>query len=500
MDETFLKLLTALLKGGESSGSGVRALTDQKRLDYLNGEQFGTGGQYWMGRASEKTEVMGEIAKTFVCDNRINGCINRHVSAIFGKDPEFDLVIGDNPYTGEEVQALTDWWSTANIHSTIKDLLIKSVALGRGSLRVTIPAKFQQQVAAATDYPTVLKYVRVQALPATQAGPVVDEWGDTLGYFFAYDVQDGQNKKRLVEVHTPEQVATYEVQSDKPGTAVIPAAPNPLLPYEDFLIRQFNRSGGPLIDQSVIDLQNGLNEEWTYMRRDSKLAGFRTVWVTNSQPPKDADNKPVPWDFSPANVLHIQGLPIKEKSNMAPEPITVGHENPGVGVLLPVDPSVFFLPKIKEFKSAIEDKFNQTWVDAAAKAISGESKIESRKAFDLGVISDGNMASMAVKWLVETVLRVAASLLGRTLTEGLTVRPKLFLDVKTKSLDVFAALVTARASGCVSLETVIEANPAVSDPAVEKTRLEAEQAAKQAEQTPDTQPQPTAEGTPPAGA
>lgn len=471
LPKTFLKLLTAALSAPKTPRGqfATRVLTDQKRLDYLNGEQFGPAGAYWMGRTSDKPKVMQEIAKTFVCDNQIKICVGRHVAAIIGKDPEFSLLSGDDTVEGPLVTEITRWWNAFDAHKQLQELMRMVSALGRASIRVYIPNKFAEILKnPPSKLGDALQLIYFQVISPLSAGPVRDEFGDTLGYYFRYQTGSGPSSETLLEVHTETTVTTVKMEGTQIVSTVIPPEENPI--QGDFLMREFTRNAGPMIDQSCIDLQNALNEEWTYMRRDSQLAGFRTVWTTNADDPVDADGNPVPWDFSPANVLSLKGILLESKGQTTSEDYT----QPNVGVLLPVEPERFFIPKIKHATQALKVHFNQGWVADESPDSSGESQKQSRKAFDLQVTMDGGTAGLAVKWLVETVLALASNLSGEALPEDLTCKPRLYLDVAQGDLETFKALVDPVTKGLVSLATLTEANPAVTDAAAELERLKAE--------------------------
>ncbi|WP_034335089.1 hypothetical protein [Deinococcus misasensis] len=462
----FMTALTAALKPAAAS-SGPRTLTTTKALDYLKGEQYGQNGAYWMGRTSEKTEVKQEIEKLFVADNQIGPCMARHVAAMLGKDPEWDLLdLQGEVYEGEEVDALSSWWDDFQAHRKLKQLATYVCAVGKASLRIYIPSKFGEQLQASRPktIPDALRVIRVQVVTPIDGGPVLDEFDDPMGYYYLY-TPPGEKDAR-VEVHEPEKVTTYQVKQGKLGAVITPEAPNPLLEHNDFLMRTFSRDGDPLLTQSVIDKQNLLNEEWTYMRKDSQLAGFRTVYTINADDPVDQTGKAIPWDFRPNTVMSIKGISQTSRDGRD------SYTDPQVGVLNPVDPSVFFLPKIQQARAALESDFNQTWVTASYMAVSGDSKQESRKAFEQFVMIDGGMVGMAIKWMLETVLRFASNISGRKLPEGLRIKPRLYLDISRGNLQIFQALVEPCVKGLVSMATLIEANPAVTDAEAERTRLQ----------------------------
>jgi hypothetical protein len=470
LDPNFVQLLTAQLNGSSSLSLKTRDLTDEKRLDYLNGDHF-KDGLYWKGPGwNNDSDVLAEITKMFVCDNQIKICVRRHVAAILGRDPEFDLLEGENTLEGELVTAIASWWGKQSAHTRLKELMLMVAGIGRGNLRVYMPAKFSEQVKRKPPrtIADALRFLRFQVLTPLEAGPVVDEFDDTVGYYYTYTVKYGTSSKQRIEIHTPQMVATYDGTTGKPGNVVIEPVPNPLTSFDDFLIREFKRDDGPMIDESVIDLQNSLNAERTYMVKDSQLAGFRSVYTVNAADPLDpVTNKPTPWVFSPSTVLSIKGLASEDAQGKT------SFANATVGTLVPVDPGTFFIPKINDYRDAIKGHFHQGWVADESPDSSGESQKQSRKDFDLQVMIDAGVAGMAIKWLVETVMRMAGYMARESLPKDFSCKPRLYLDVPSGDLTTFKDLLPAYKQGLVSLETLVESNPAVTDAISEIQRIQA---------------------------
>ncbi|NJK45830.1 MAG: hypothetical protein HC933_17575, partial [Pleurocapsa sp. SU_196_0] len=212
-----------------------------------------------------------------------------------------------------------------------------------------------------------------------------------------------------------------------------------------------------------------LNESWTNLKRNDQLAGYRSIITTNAEDPTDDNGKPIPWTFGPARVQSLQGV-IARGDEANPEAIAT----PGVIVVDPVNPLESSIPTITTLVEAILEQLDQLWTRSSSQNVSGESKRESRKAFDKRVIETAGGLVRALQWALETALALAATVNNRRDPYArYRINPKLFLDVERGNLELFKALLTGYERNVVSLEALVLANPGVEDAAAELQRLHA---------------------------
>jgi hypothetical protein len=506
-----LKLALASTSKAVKSDDVGRTRSPQRLHDYSHGEQWGNG-TYWKGRrpkaSSEGTSDLTEVRKLFTQDDQLGPALNRLVAGMLARDPEWDAervtpaatatarpdgqdaqatgatTAGETEATDAElvevVEALSTWHEDANLHGTLKDAAYGMLAQGRGFLRINIPREYALQGLAreggATDLVSALELIHIHFVDATQAGVLIDEHGRQVGYYYAYDeVTDGRTR-HLIELHSPEFIETYLWESNE-LTLISEegGGDTPNLLYDPLRLRRphyqmlaLERDGGSALTLSSLDKQDALNVSWTNLRRNDDLAGFRSLILFNADEPVDEEGKPTYYRMGPSLVQNIRGVPLKVDASGNPEQVA----SPSALVVDPVDPDTF-LKTIEALRLAILAEFDQTWTLADAKAVSGDSKKESRAAFEKRLSLEAPPIDRALAWALDTTYRLACKLAGQE-PLALTFIPRLFLDVSKGDLASFQANVQAHGLGLASRETVVDSNPSVVDAGQELARLEQE--------------------------
>lgn len=486
LNETNMRLLLETIQDPRGRGPQDATTLDARAPDferlehYSIGDFWGVGGKYWRGRIP-KTGGLDDVQKLFVADDRINAAVDRLVSAIVGRDPEWDIAepgakpdAEDSPLVTALEAVLSDWHEDADLHRELKRFTRLVQVYGRASLKVYIPDAYSDLArrGATRETAMALELIHVLALSPRHAGALRDAHNRVIAHWHRYTVlEEGKNIERL-EVHTPEDVATYNLA----GSAlqlIAPPLPNPL--YDKlrrrrprFMLLEVALEGGGAFTTSVLDKQDALNEAWTNLKRNDQLAGYRSIITLNALDPVDDDGNPIPWTFGPARVQSLKGIITKGDAEV-PEGVAM----PGVVVVDPVDPLKSSIPNIEKLTEAILDAFDQLWTHTSTgHNTSGESKRESRRAFDKRVIEAAGFTAAALRWALETATSLAAWLEGNPEAyKELRFNPKLFLDVERGNLELFKSLVEASDRGLVSLETLVNANPGVEDQAAELQRL-----------------------------
>ena len=474
-----------------------RVPTLAQRRSFANGDHWGPNGLWWTGLrpGTGSNLTMDDLERLFIQDDRIGPAIDRRVSAILGKDPEFSGIREDaadaqqpegKPQPDPELDAIEDalseWWRDAEIHKTLKIGLRFQQWARYCCFRINIPQAFAEQArhGSAKSLEEALEIIDVQAIDPTQAEVLRDEHGRTVGYFYIFsDVDEHGDTVPMVELHTPEWIALYKLPNLEPAATV----PNPLFDPKRrrrprFQMWRLEREQS-VISQGIIDKNSALNEEWSNLKRNSQLGAFRQYIIKNAQQLKDpVTGKLMDYTFGPSIVLELFGVPELDQQNGLP----TGRLNTvDVQVVEPVNPQTF-LATIDHLAKSIDGDFDQAWAHENNLRVSGASKQEARAAFEKGIILEGPALVEQMRWMLETVLALAAWLQGKPdLYAGIAFNPRLYLEVSRGNLELFTALIPAYAAGLVSIETVIESNPGVVDATEELDRIEQEKADRQAE-------------------
>lgn len=479
MDDA-LKLLTAHLARQKTANgtSGPRALNSAKRWSYSAlDDQAGPNLEYWVGLLPADTSKYDDFRKTIVTENIIGPALNRFVAGMLGRDWEWSLKPPEaDPLDVEDerVAALSAWHKDADAWGAMKDLAFGVMALGRGSLRVYIPAVYGTDESPVTagsvaTYPEALELIHVMFVPATadpekgEGGAIRDEYGREVAYYYLYSVPTEDNKTETrLELHTPEEVGLFKVDGDK-YEAIGSPVPNPF--YDPaikrrprFLMREASRDGGSVVTQTAVDLQNDYNVVLSNRRKNSDVGGHRQYVTIDAQDPTDDQGNPVPYSFGPRVVAAIKSLFADMNGQPLPSPTKAS-----VQVFDPV-PVAIFNDHAEATKKALLGYYDQLWTVIGEANISGESRRESRASYEKRVALEAEPVIRTAGWLIETVGMMAAWLVGKPQDmEGFTASARFFLDSQPTDLTTYQALLSAYNAGALDLETLADATPVSSD-------------------------------------
>lgn len=487
--EDALKLLTAhLARVKAANKTGPRALTDAKRWSFTAlDDQVGPNLEYWMGLTPADSAKFDDFKKQIVTENLIGPAIQRYVSGMLGKDWEWTLTPPEGdplPPEDERVAALAAWHRDADAWGALKELAFGVMALGRGSLRVYIPAVYgsdENPVTAGSvaTYPEALELIHVMFVPATadesrgEGAALRDEYGRERAYYFLYSVptEDGKSETRL-ELQTPEEIGLFKVDGDKYLPIGAPV-PNPF--YDPaikrrprFLMCEARRDGGSMVTQTAIDLQNDYNVTLSNRRRNGDLGGHRQYAMIDGQDPEDDAGNAVPFAMGPRSVVSVKSLMADADGNALATPLKASLQ-----VFDPINVSIFN-DHASATKTALLNYYDQLWTVQGEGNLSGESRRESRTAFEKRVALEAEPFTRAGGWLIQTVLSMAAWLVGKP-NDALGVQgmARLFLDSQPTDLETLRVLMQAEGAGQLDLETLMESMPVNTDATVLLERVKA---------------------------
>lgn len=459
--------------------------------DYAHDEQLGRSAERWKGRRPADGDEE-QFLSMLVVNDQIGPAMGREVSDQFAKDPDWDATQGEQKLdnTHEVVTALTDWHKEAGLVATAKEAAAARFWAGRMVGRVYIPEEYAERITpGALGHPTTLAealdLVHVQAVDPREGGPVEDQHGRVLGYWYAYDQageQEGRSK-RIVELHLKDQIHKFEQRDGNLHLLEEESADSPFhdpaqpqrLRRAEYLMWHTDREGGSAITKTARTSQDRLTVVVTYHGRNDDQTGYRQFITTNAEQPRNKKGEAIPFPMGPGVALNIRGL----KKPKAGTSIGGGDEHerhtPTWQVVEPLNPKEFHIPSEEAWKRRILDVFDQAYTLTPEVQVSGESKRQSRKAYDRRVAFAAQDAGLFLAWALRAALMLAAQVLDKTAEyRDVTFQPKLYLDVDAVNLEELRVKLNMWQAGALTLTTLLEATPGVTDAVKEAGALAGE--------------------------
>lgn len=455
---------------------------------YAHDDQLGPAGERWKGRKPADGNE-DEFLTMLVVNDQIGPAMAREVSDQFAKDPEWDAAQGAEKLEEkhEIVTAGTDWHKEAGLTDAAKDAARSRFWAGRMVGRVYIPDEYQDRlIKGSAGYPRTLAealdLIHVHAVDPREGGPVQDRHGRTLGYWYAYDQEvDGKSEdRRVVEVHTPTQVHRFRLLNgtlepiDEPADSPFhdPTQPQRARRAE-YLMWHADRDGGTAITKTAKHSQDRLTVVVTYHGRNDDQTGYRQLIVTNAEQPKNDKGKPVAFPMGPGVALNIRGLKKPKSGTQGLGSDEPDRHDPTIKVVEPLNPAEYHIPSEDAWKRRILEVFDQAYTLSPEVQVSGESKRVSRKPYDRRVAFAAQDAGAFIAWALRAALMLAAQILGKTAEyRDVTFQPKMFLDVDAVNLEELRVKLQMWESGALTLVSLLEATPGVTDAAKEAGRVE----------------------------
>lgn len=455
------------------------------RYRYASDQQL-EGVADWKGR-QPATEDEDDFLQMLVVDDQIGPALGREVDAQFARDPEWDATEGDTKLdnTHEVVTQLTAWHREAGLTAAAQDAARTRFWAGRMVGRVYIPDEYRERLLTnpPAELEQALEMIHVQAVDPREGGPIRDRHQRVLGYWYRYtrEVEGLEGAQTIVEVHTPTQVLTYREQDGELHLLDDPAD-NPFydpqqpqrLRRAEYLMWHADRDGGSAITRSVRAAQDRLNVVSTYKGRNDDQTGYRQFITANAVQPKDSRGNPAPFLMGPGIALNLQGVTyVAAKEGSAAVGEHPQRHTPTWQVVDPLDPERFHHPSMEGWTRSILGKLDQAWILDAALNTSAVSKRESRKPFERRVAFAAQDAGMFIAWALRAALLLAGQILGRDEYREVTFQPKMYLDVDAVNLEEVRLKLQMWQAGALTLSTLLEATPGVSDAVKEAEALDA---------------------------
>ena len=486
--------------------TNLRKLTLDKRYKYASGEQLDDKLSLYRGIKPDD-EGVSEFLKVARTGDKIGPGLNRFVAGVLGLDPEWSIKRSDSDVTSEILEGdtetddpetqgpsnedltlarelneledtMTVWHRQAKVHEVLKDAYRYSLWGGLSELRQYIPDIYADDARVIgrsfSSVEEALSVIYFQAIDPRYAGPVVDEHGNTLGHWYEYEEEatDKINKATtFIELHVDKEIRRYREDSIK-GFELVDTAANPFYregERPDFLMHTEAHPSGGVLDESIIDEQDSLNESKVEMRRNGQMGGHRQLILINAQKPTDELGNEIAYSVGPSVAMHVYGYEYLDSSGN--KAITT----PSVIVVPPVDPENF-IKAIKHHTFEILSRFSQTHLEADFLAISGESKKDSRSSWEEMLELEAAAPADALAWAIRNGLRFAYWLTGKDdgKYDDYEVIPSLKLAISSADMATVMDASTLVERNHMSLQGFIEQNPLVQGKEGEKAQLKRE--------------------------
>lgn len=476
-----------LLKAAHTGEQKVEGVAVKTLKDYATGDQWG-GGKYWKGREA-KSGDNSDIAKKFVQADEIGSALKLHFASLLYHAPKRRMrsLEDSRQETPTEFAAFNDvlqaWAEGVNLHE-VHYKVARATAWGKYAFyRIYVPDAYAEyvqgfasskgQVSNGKSLEFNAQLVHVQPLTREQAGILRDGHGRTLGYYYLYR----EKEQERIELHTAAWVYQLEASSYR----ILSQASNIFYDPENlrprFQMVMLERRE-PLLTKAIIDKQASLNVDETSMDRNTSLAGFRSIVVSNAEkvrsvydshakaPYRVVDqaqgdgwqdiedySEEATWTVGPDMVLELLGVAQPDGA----------HATPNVHVIDPVRADLYFQPPIEMRCASILSLLYQDWRLSNHKAISAISKQESRAAYNMQIKTDATQIEKADADICAVALEMIMRLSGQRPDAPYRIVADLEVEISSWDIDKFKALLSAKADNLISDALYVENLPFTSD-------------------------------------
>lgn len=339
-----------------------------------------------------------------------------------------------------------------------------------------------------------LELIECHVLTPLHAGTIKDAHKRDVAYFYAYEEEDlseaSAKAKQFIEVHLQKEILLFsnddglkqltygELYQDmsREDAKEFVSTPSPLYdenrkrrPY--YMMGCMTRSKGTVLTKSIMDLQDRIVVDETNKSTNTQFAGFPAWTSTNMDDQAEIidsdgnvkqDNlgrpltEKVDIDISIDGITNAIGIPLLDANNDIK-----GYSGVDLKRIEPVDPS-YIIKTLDDTRETLLRKLDLLHTRQVAAVQSGEARDQLRQPFEKRIIGEAPAIAKGIQWALETVLTM-----GFYLTQGLNIEearafeivPILELDVTSKSLEIFKALLEAYKLGAISIKTLLKAVP-----------------------------------------
>lgn len=428
----------ALLKSAIPEVPGV-----QSNKKYVDGDHW-QQGEGWVGPGPlvsdpEYQTIMTLIEKAFVSRNAIDEVIDRHVSAVLGKEPRWswttiapipegeEMADADATAVAEIESALTEWWDNREAHRWLKALVYKMLWGKRSGWRLYVPAGLRGNNGAVSS----------DAL-ASALGKIYLEVPepDATGCWVDPDTQTKVQIAIWTDVNNQEhaEVTWVDPITGKTTINVLPAARGAQA-TDNTATNDFSRHA-PIfvieldsvwISEQMRSIQRSFNMSMTLLQKGIVDNGFLERIMLNALPPGhwEYEDKPDPVSGQKVRKAYVperyetggrmthyaQGIDIEQRSEDGS--VTTALADPAVVFREPVDPTGI-IKGADYWYQAILTEARQDFVlmnsDATA---SGKSREQARGDFMDSTHDTQMQVERAGRELLVTIVAMVEAFMGK---------------------------------------------------------------------------------------
>lgn len=383
------------------------------------------GGDGWIGPMlpigdANFLAMLSEIQRAFVSKNAIGEGVGRHVGGVVGREMEIGLTVrralkkGKKPTAKEqalidEAEALlTEWWDERGCHELIQRAVATLCCAGRAGLRLFVPdgERVNGEVPLA-DLRTSL--FRIYPQHPTPDQLVVDTDGATMKPYGVYVyVEDNKTYAEVVYHDGTQTVIRITASGDGADDGAMFDLGGLLTLHE------MRREA--IITEQVRQNQKLLNLAKTMLGRNVVQGGFLERFILNGERPGEEIEDPTTGQktFKPAKMRLGAGT-----TNWINGVVTIdedGNERvatPSVVFRDPVPITTFEGTERNAYRSVLEELHQLHALISGDATPSGEARRQAMADFIVDLFLSKSVVDRAGRWLIETVLALAAIFSGQ---------------------------------------------------------------------------------------
>lgn len=494
-----------LQKASELIPDASAAWLKSNKLFYTGDHWQSSAG--WSGPMPESghpvyNDLVLEIERGFVSKNTVAEVVNRHMAGVVGREPTWAMTVrralAEDEEATEQEKALideaeallTEWWDDAGrgiswlseisqgIHGILQDATATCLWARRGMLRLFVPAgqlveTGTGKVVPVADLQTSIKKIYLDHPEPSQAALALDRDTMRAGGIYLYE----KDREKRAELTYLDEAGNTVIRAAGTNEAESPAFVLPLGGL--LLMHEMERSR--IVTDQVVQNQKALNLALTMLSRNVVMAGFLERTYLNAQLPgrmEDDPNRPGLERFVPER-LHVGAGATNFISGVTTFN-DAGNEvlaTPSVVYRDPVPVTTFQQTKEVSYQNILEETQQLHAMISGDAAASGESRKQAMADFEQSLSDTKTQVENAIRWLLETVLAMAAVFAGQpgryaALRASATCRVTLG-PISADDQRVAAELVDKE---IISRETA-RSRVGVDDTEAEATKIESEQKA-----------------------
>lgn len=392
-------------------------------------------GTAWSGPLPDAThplyrDLTLEIQRGFVSKNTVAEVVGRHVAGVVGREPMWSMALrrplaeGEEPTAEEqtlidEAEALlTDWWDSRGIHHIIQDAAATCLWARRGPLRLFVPSGLLQpdpanpdaRLVPQADLQTSVSRIYLDQPEPARAAVILDR--ETMRQTGIYlHKKDKEERAELTYLDEGGNTVLRIAGVDKETS--LPAFTLPLGGH----LMMFELSRPRLITDQVIQNQKALNLALTMLSRNVVMAGFLERTYLNAQLPGKMEpdpNRPGEERFVPEQ-LHVGAGATNFISGVTTLDAN-GNEiiaTPSLVYRDPVPVTTFRDTRLESYRTILEECQQLHALISGDSTASGESRKQALTDFKQSLSDTRSQVEEALRWLLETVLALAAVFAGQ---------------------------------------------------------------------------------------